>query len=428
MQVKKSIDKTIATITIHANETDLSPLRQHVLTHFQAKLKLPGFREGKVPLALVEKNVDAGQFQSEFLEEALSQMYAQAVQEHDIRPVARPEVELKKFVPYTELEFVVTVSVVGAISLGDYKKIRVAKPKATVTAKDIDEVIKSLQTRLSEKKDVDRAAKDTDQVWIDFTGVDAKGEAVQGADGKDYPLVLGSNTFIPGFEPALVGLKAGEEKTFDTTFPKDYGVKALANKKVTFTVTVTKVQEVVLPKADDEFATKAGPFKTLADLKSDIKKQLQIERDQQAQRDYDNEIVRALAAKSTVEIPDALIEEQIDRIENEEKQNLVYRGQTWEEHLKEEGVTAEEHREQKRETAAERVKMGLVLSEVAEQEGLTVTPEELEIRMQILKGQYQDPAMQAELDKPEARQDIASRILTEKTLDVLSKYAEKTEK
>jgi len=420
MQVKKSVVGTNATITITAHEADLNPLKQHVLQHFQSKVKMPGFREGKVPLNMVEKNVDPAQLQSEFLDEAVSQMYSQAISENNIRVVSRPEVDLKKFVPFTELEFEVKVEVIGDIKLGDYKKLNVKQAKVEVTAADVNEVIKSLQTRMAEKKDVNRAAKDTDQVWIDFTGVDAKGQPVKGADGKDYPLVLGSNTFIPGFEPNLVGLSAGDQKTFDVTFPKDYGVKALASKKVTFTVDVTKVQEVVVPKVDDEFAAKAGPFKTAADLKSDIKKQLQIEREQQAQRTYENDLVKLLTSKSTLEVPKVLVDDQIERIENEERQNIVYRGQTWEEHLADEGVTAEEHREQKRTSAEEQVKMGLVLSAVADAENLNVTPEELEIRLQILKGQYQDPAMQAELDKPENRQDIASRILTEKTLAVLT--------
>jgi trigger factor len=422
MQVRKTVEKTQATITIIAHEADLSPLKQHVLQHFQNHVKVPGFRQGKVPLALVEKNADPAQLQSEFLEEAISQMYAQAAQENNLRPVSRPEVELKKFVPYTELEFVVKVDVIGDIKLGDYKTLKVAKAKPEVTAEDVKGVIKSLQTRMAEKKDVSRAAKDGDQVWIDFTGVDATGQPVKGADGKDYPLVLGSNTFIPGFEPALIGLNAGEAKTFDVTFPKDYQVQALASKMVTFTVNVTKVQEVAEPKVDDDFAAKAGPFKTVAELKDDIKKQLKQERETQAQREFENTLVRELAAKSTVEIPPSLIEEQIDRIESEEKQNLVYRGQTWEEHLKDEGVTPEQHREQKRGAATERVKMGLVLSAVAEAENLTVTPEELEVRLQILKGQYQDQQMQAELDKPENRQDVASRLLTEKTLSKLSSY------
>ncbi len=197
----------------------------------------------------------------------------------------------------------------------------------------------------------------------------------------------------------------------------------MANKKVTFAVSVTKVQEVVLPKVDDAFAAKVGPFKDLAELKADIKKQVGLERQQQAERTYESDLVREIANKSTLDIPPALIDQQVERIEQEERQNLVYRGQTWEEHLKDEGVTAEEHKEQKRPAAEERVKISLILAEIADQEGLQVLTKELDERLALYRAQYQDPQMQAELDNPQAKSDIASRILTEKTLAVLTGYA-----
>jgi trigger factor len=293
-----------------------------------------------------------------------------------------------------------------------------------VTADDIKAVLKQLQTREAERKDVDRAAKDGDQVVIDFAGVDAKdGTPINGADGRDYPLVLGSNAFIPGFEPNLIGTKADEEKAFDITFPEDYGVESLQKRKVTFAVKVHKVQEVVEPAADDEFAAKIGPFKTLAELKADIKKQLEVEKQHQADRDYEEQLLNLVADKSEAAIPDSLVEAEIARMEASERQDLGYRGQTWQEHLEAEGVTEEEHREKNREQATRRVKAGLVLAEVAEKEGVDVTKEELDLRLQLLKGQYQDAAMQAELDKAENRREIASRLLTEKTVAKLVGYA-----
>ena len=180
--------------------------------------------------------------------------------------------------------------------------------------------------------------------------------------------MLGSNTFIPGFEDNVIGMKAGDTKSFKITFPKDYGVAALQNKKVTFEVTVKLVNQLVEPKADDEFAAKAGPFKTLDELKADIKNQLTIERENEMQRTYEEELLKTIADKAKLSVPKQLVDEQIERIENEEKQNLMYRGQTWEEHLKSEGVTAEEHKEQKREAATDRVRIGIVLSEIAEAE------------------------------------------------------------
>lgn len=428
MQVKKTEESpTKVKITVVAEAKDLSPLKDHVLSHFQDRVKVPGFRAGKVPTAVLEKHVSPQALQAEFIEEAANQLYQSALNELKLRPVSQPEVSLKKFVPYTLLEFEATTEVVGEIKLPDYTKIKKTKTEEKVTDKDVQEVIKSLQTRLSDKKDVSRASKDGDQVWIDFAGVDAKTKkSIKGADGKDYPLVLGSNTFIPGFEPNLVGLKAGEEKTFTITFPKDYGVSALASKKVTFTVTVIKVQEVVEPKVDDAFAAKAGPFKTVADLKSDIKDQLGAEKQHKADRDFESDLIRTISSKSKVAIPDVLINDQVERLLHELRQNLTYRGQTMQEFLEAEGKTEEEYRKEVlKPQAEERVKASLILAEVAEKEKLSVTPEELEARLKSLKEQYSDPQMQAELQKPEGQRDIAARILTQKTVDKLVAYATK---
>ncbi|HEY5141645.1 MAG TPA: trigger factor, partial [Methylococcales bacterium] len=245
------------------------------------------------------------------------------------------------------------------------------------------------------------------------------------ADGQDYPLVIGSNTFIPGFEPELVGLKTGEEKSFDIVFPKDYATKDLQSKKVTFTVTAKKVQEVVLPKLNDAFAAKVGPFKQVSELRADVRRQLQAEKQMQANRAFENEILATVAQKSTVAIPDSLVNEEIERLLEEEKRNLVYRGTTWQEYLKAEGKTEEEHREGQREIAETRVKTGLVLAEIAEVEQVGVTKEELEERVNALKKQYTDPQMQEELNKPENRREIASRLLTEKTIATLAAYVDK---
>lgn len=427
MQVtQKNLSDTNVQLTLVADEAMLQSAKTEALTHLAKSMRLQGFRQGKAPLNLVEKNADPAALQSEFLDIAMNQLYVAALDDKKLRPVAQPKVTVKKFVPFDTLELEIEVEIVGAVTLADYKKLSVEKETPKITAKDVDEVIANLRTRDAEKVDVERAAKDGDEVTIDFKGVDTKTkDAINGADGKGYPLVLGSNTFIPGFEPNLIGMKPGEEKTFDIEFPKDYGVKALQGRAVTFTVTVHKVKEVKEAKLDDAFAAKVGPFKTVAELKADIKKQLESEKDMQADRDYTDKLVIALAEGSKVAIPQVLIDEQIDRMEQEERQNLMYRGQTWQEHLEAEGVTEEEHRKNLGKDAELRVKAGLVLTEVAEAEKITVTPEELEIRIQLMKGQYPDPQMQAEIDKPENRRDIVSRILSEKTLAKLKDYAAK---
>jgi len=425
MQVKKtSSSDTEVTVHITAADKELAPLKEHVLQHFQGKTKVPGFRAGKVPAAVLEKHVDSNQLQTEFLEEAIQQLYVTAIEQLKLRPVDQPKVSLKKFVPFNLIEFEATTSVIGEIQLPDYTKFKKAKQEAKITADDVKEILASLQKRLAEYKDIDRLAKNSDKVWIDFKGTDDKGQPIQGAEGKDYPLELGSQTFIPGFEENIQGTKAGQEKTFDLTFPKDYAAGGLAGKKVTFTVTITKVQEPIEVKVDDAFAAKAGPFKTLDELKADIKKQLGIERQNQADREFESELIKDISSKSKVAIPEVLINDQIERLLRDLRQNLTYRGQTMQEFLKAEGKTEESYRKDVLvKEAKDRVKASLVLAEIAEREKLDVTPEELEIRMQLLKGQYQDPQMQAELAKPEARRDIAARLLTEKTVNKLTAYA-----
>lgn len=427
MQVKQeTLEPTKIKLTIEAEQAELARFKDRAVKDLGSNLKIAGFRPGKAPQHIIEKNIDQAALQNQFLESIINDLYVQAVDAKKIRPVANPQIAILKFVPFTTLEFSAEVEAVGEIKLADYSKIKLAKPAVSVSAEEVNKVLDDLASRGAKKAEVKRAAKKGDEADIDFKGIDAKTKtAIEGAEGKNYPLIIGSGNFIPGFEEELTGLKAKDVKTFDIVFPKDYGVKDLQSKKVEFTVTVNSVNEIEKPKIDDQFASTIGPFKTLADLKADIKKQLKIEKQQQTEREYDNELVKQIAEKSQVEIPKQLVDEEIDRLEQEEKRNTVYRGQTWQEHLDSENVTAEQHRENQRPTAELRVKSGLVLGAISEKENITVTPEELEVRIQLLKGQYTDDQMQAELDKPENRRDILSRLMTEKTLDFLRKNSQK---
>ncbi len=427
MQVKVThLSKSEAELVIIPTAEELNSIKKHVLGHFISQVKVPGFRAGKTPLELVEKNADRQALQSQFLDEAVDQLYRKAVESQNLRPIAAPKVSLTKFVPFTTLEFTAIVPVLAEFKIADYKKpSSVIKPKVTVVAADINDILENLQTRMAEKKDIDRAAKAGDQAWIDFSGVDAKGKPVAGADGKDYPLALGSNTFIPGFEDNVIGMKAGDEKSFTLTFPKDYGVKALAGSKVTFTVVVTKVQEVIKPKIDDDFAKQAGPFVDLTSLKADIKKQMTIEREQKAQRDYESELIRDITTRTKMDVPGVLVDEQVDRLVSQERQNAIYRGVTWEEYLEQQELDEDKYKANVRPAAEERVKASLILSEIADIEKIGLTKEELDERIAELRSQYQDPKMHEELDTDAAKQDIASRMLTEKTILVLVGYATK---
>ncbi len=427
MQVeKKQISDTKVQLLITAEIDELNQAKQQAIRQLGRDVRVQGFRDGKVPPAIAEKQIDPSSLQSRVLDIVINQIYGQAVVQEHMRPVSQPEVSIKKFVPYTDLQIELDVEVLGPVKLPDYTKIKLTPKPVTITDKDVAEVIEALRIRAADKQEVARAAAKDDEVLIDFAGTDAEsGDPIQGADGKDYPLLLGSDSFIPGFEDNILGLTAGQDKLFTLTFPKDYGVKTLQKRKVTFKVIVKSVSELTKPKVDDAFAAKVGPFKTLAELKADIKKQLTAERQNEADRNFENELVEKIVEQSLVTVPQALIDEEAERLETEERRNLVYRGQTWQEHLASEGLTEAEHRDQKRPQAELRIRTGLVLSEIAEKEKLSVSPEELEIRLQILKGQYQDKQMQAELDKPENQRDIQSRLLTEKTLTKLKSYATK---
>lgn len=417
---------TEAVVTVSLRESEMLPIKQHVLGDLAKNLKLPGFRPGKIPADMVQKQVDQNLLQSEFLEHAINHYYPEAIQQAGLRPVAQPAIDIKKFVPFSTLEFIARMPVIGTIKLGDYTKIRKARPIVKISQKDIDEVIESLRQRAAQKQPVDRAAKDGDEIIIDFKGTDANGKPVKGADGQDYPLGLGSNTFIPGFEDNLIGMKADDQKNFELTFPKDYSLKALAGRKVKFEVTAKAVNELKLPELDDEFAASAGPVKDLKQLREDIEKELAIERQRQSDLDYESELVKELSAISKIDLPKQMVDEEVDRMMRDLQQNLIYRGQTIQEFLESEKTTEEKYRKDVlRPQAQDRVKAGVALAEVADQESLTVTPGELDVRIKSLKAQYSDPQTQAELDKPENRRDIASRMLSEKTVAILASYAQK---
>lgn len=419
---KKNLSPTKVQLVVAVD--DLTDFKTRALTKLGADIKVQGFRPGKAPINLVEKQVNPNLLQSEVMDAAINAAYGEALREHRLRPAAEPKVTIKKFVPFDALEAEIEVEIIGDIKLPDYKMIKIAQPKIAVTAKEIDEVLDQLATRQGEKKEVARAAKNTDEVVIDFKGIDAKTkEPIAGADGKAYPLELGSDTFIPGFEKNLIGAKAGEEKEFTLTFPKDYGVASLQNRKVTFVVTVQKVSEVVKPAIDDKFATSAGPFKLLDELKADIEKELLGRKQNDAEQEHTNELIREIAAKAKVAIPDTRIDEQLERIERETRQNLTYRGQTWQEYLESEKLTEETFRKKHRDEAELRVKAGIILAEIAEAEKIAVTPEEFKAQLQALKARYPDAQMQAELDKPENQRDILSRMVTERTVAKLKEYS-----
>jgi len=421
----KKISDTQAELIIEAGEEKLKQLKSITLKRLQPEVSAPGFRKGKVPLNLVEQHADEDFFKSQFMDDALTALYRQALTEKKLRPLTQPKVEIQKFVPFSDIAFKITVDVVPPVKLGDYKKVSKKIKDVQVTKKDIEEVIENLRKRMADKQPSKEAVEMGDEVITDFSGVDDKGKEVAGASGKDYPIVIGSNTFIDGFEEQLVGMKPNEEKTFTLKFPKDYAHKPLASKKVVFTVNAKTINHVILPVIDDDFAKKIGPFKTVNELETDIEKQLTSQKQQEAANLLKDEVIEELVKKSSLTIPDVLVQENITALLADFKQNLVYRGITFDEYLKQAGKTEAEYKEEDLRPQAEmRVKTGLVLAETAEVEKIKVSPEDIEIRMQLLKGQHKnDEQMLKQLSSKDAESEIASRLMTEKTIEKLVEYA-----
>ncbi len=425
MQVNQTrISETSTQLTIAARADELKSIKDTVVRRLGKDVRVSGFRNGKAPHHLIEKALNPQLLQQEFLEEAVNELYVTAVTNENIRPVALPNITIKKFVPFTDLEFEAAVDAIGTIKLPNYKKSRKQPTPEKVTSSNVQAVLDRLASQTAEKMDVSRTVKNGDEAWIDFTGVDAKGSPIQGADGKDYPLGIGSNTFIPGFEENIVGMNIDEEKAFTLTFPKDYGAKAIAGKKVTFTVRVNKVKESIPPKLDDDFAAKIGPFKNMQELKKDISKQLEAESKNTAEKDFEAELIREIASEAVVPVPESLLEEQLERDLQEYKQNLTYRGVTFAEYLESIASTEEAFRKSLKSASEEKVKIGLVLSEIAEKEKIQVESQEIDDNLHTLMGHYKDAHMQDELKKPQARREVASRLLAEKTIQKLKEYSQ----
>lgn len=422
--VKYSTDKTKATLTIALGKDELAAAEQVALVKLARELKVSGFRKGKVPASVAAKHVDPGLLAQETADNALSKAVAEAFIAEDIQALERPEVEVKKFVPGQELEFTATVEVVPPVKLGNYKKLGVKAEKASVSAKEVDDIIERMRAGMAEKQEVKRTAKNGDEVVIDFVG--KKGDvAFDGGTATDYALELGSNSFIPGFEEGLVGLKAGDKKDLKLKFPANYHVADLAGADVVFETTIKTVQEKQLPKLDDEFAAKAGAgeeVKTLKDLKADIKRELTAQKEREAAEKRKDALVGALVDKSDVQAPSVLVSDQLPSIEQDMTQNLMYQNITLEQYLTTQGFKDRDDWVKKEVTPAaeKRVKAGLVLAELSKQLKLTATGDELKAFTDSYKQQYaNNPEMVKRFDEPEVQRDLRNRLLTEKTVDAL---------
>jgi trigger factor len=417
----KHLSDTKVQLTISVGGLALADAEKVALTKLSKTAKVAGFREGHVPPAVAAKHVDQKALQEQTLDDAISKAVATSFVENNIQAIDRPSVEVKKFVPGEELEFTAEVEVLPKITVGDYKKLSAKPEKVTVAAKDIDDVLQRMRQNFAEKKEVKRAAKTGDEVIIDFVGK-KDDVAFDGGTATDYALELGAAQFIPGFEEAVVGHKPGETFDVDLKFPKEYHAADLAGQPVVFTVTLKTVNNKALPELNDEFAAKAGPFTSLGELKADMKAELKKQKEQQVNDKWKDALLTELIEKSTITVPDVLLQSQMQSIEQDFQQNLSYRNLSIDQYIESQKFKdIDEWREKEvKPTARKRVQAGLVLSEITKAEGITLTDKEVDEHVEVHKQQYaNNPEALKQFESPEVRSEIANHFLSEKTIDRL---------
>ena len=419
----KNISDVKVELTISLGAEELKAAEQVALTKLAKEVKIEGFRKGKAPLEMVAAQVDPNLLNQETLENALSKSVAEAFLKEKVQAINRPEVDVKKFIPGTELEFTATTEIMPKVELGDYKKLDVEKEAVKVSKKEVKETIERILKNFAEKKKVEREAKIGDEVVIDFLG---KKDDVpfDGGKAEKFPLELGSKSFIPGFEEGLIGKRAGDELSLNLEFPKDYHAKDLAGAKVIFEVKIHEVRENVEPEINEEFLSKLGDFKTKEEFEKQIEEDLKTQKQAEADEKFKDELVKKLAEVSKVPVPEILLEDQKRSIEMDMQQNLMYSGLSLEDYLERMDKTREEWLEKDVKEAAEmRVKSGLALAELSKVEKVKSDIKELDDRIAQLKEQYgNSKEVQKQLSSDDVRRNLANQILTEKTIDLLVKF------
>lgn len=417
----KHLSDTKVELTITLDAKELKEAEQVSLTKLAKNVKVPGFRAGKVPASVAAKNVDPNMLSQQTLEDALSKAVAKAFTDENIQALDRPAVEVKKYVPGSELEFTAETEILPKVTLGDYKKLKAEKVEAKVAASEVNEIVERMRQGFAEKTDITRAAKNGDEATIDFIG--KKGDVpFEGGTGTDYPLTLGSNSFIPGFEEGIVGKKPGETFDIELEFPKDYHSKDLQGAKVTFTTTLKSLKESKLPEVDDVFAAKSGPFTSVKEMKDDMKRELMVQKEREVAEKLKDQLVSQLVDISKVPTPEILVADQAKSIEQDMTQNLMYQNVTLDQYLENKGFESKEKwlETEVKDAAKKRVQAGLVLAELSKVEKIEATADELADHINLYRKQYgNNPEALKQFDDPEVQRDIANRLLTEKTVERL---------
>ena len=377
LQVEK-LEKNMAKLTIEASAEDFEKAIQKVYLKARGRINIPGFRKGKAPRKLIEKMYGTGVFYEDAANDLIPTAYAEALKDCDLEIVSRPEINVTQIESGKPFIFTAEVAVKPEVTLGEYKGVEVEKSNVEVTDEDINKEVDKERENNSRTIDVDdRAVESGDIIKLDFDG-SVDGVPFAGGKAENYTLTIGSGSFIPGFEDQLIGTKIGEDKDVTVTFPEDYHEKSLAGKEAVFKCKVNAITVKELPDADDEFASEVSEFETLAEYKEDIKKKLTEKKEKEARAKKEAQAVEKAVENATMEIPDAMIDTQVQSMMEDFARRMQSQGLSLEQYFQFAGMDAKKMHDQMKPEALKRIQNSLVLEAVAKAENIEISDEKVD--------------------------------------------------
>ena len=416
--LKKESNKVTLKITVENDKFEAAITKAY--NKNKGKYNIPGFRKGKAPKQVIESQYGKGVFYNDAIEILFPEVYPAAIEELNIDPIDRPDLDIEEISKDNGLVMVVNVEVKPEFELGSYKGIEISKVENNVTDEEVEASLQEMVNRNARILSVkDKAIESGDTAVIDFEGFD-NGVAFEGGKGENHNLVIGSNSFIPGFEDQLIGKKAGEEVEVNVTFPEQYHAEHLAGKPVVFKVKVNDVKVKEVPALDDEFAKDASEFDTLAELRADVKAKLEKDAQNRADAEMRNALVEKVSANTEVEVPNAMVEAQVENMLMELNYQLQFQGLNLQQLLEMTGRSVDELKAERRADAEKLVKSSLVLEAIAKAENVEVSEEEFTAELEKMASMYN---MEADKLKASLRdmdiEDIKGQIKIRKTIDLL---------
>ena len=411
VQVEK-LEKNMAKLTIEVDAAQFEDAMKKAFNKNKNKFNIPGFRKGKAPRAMIERMYGEGIFYEDAADEAINATCMKAMDESGLEIVSRPEVAVEQIGKDKPFIYTALVAVRPEVTLGEYKGIEVEKADASVTAEDVEAELKKVQEQNARLLNVeDRPVADGDKTVIDFEGF-VDGKPFDGGKAEDYDLTIGSHSFIDTFEEQLIGRNIGEECEVNVPFPEEYHAPELAGKPATFKVTVKEIKVKELPALDDEFAGEVSEFETMDEYKKDIEAKILERKQKEAATENENRVVDKVAANASLEIPDKMVESQIDNMVQDTARRMQGQGLSMDMYMKYTGMTMDSMRDQMRPQALKRIQTRLVLEEVVKAENIQVPDERLDEEIAKMAAAYQMEAdklkeYMSDRDKEQMKEDLA---------------------